>query len=513
MTCAPVILAAADSGSSPQASPSEEGLRPRTSMPSRLIVGSAGSGSTETSPVSPSTPSTATVPPRRKLNYVAELRVTKAGISKLREVLVDRRGVDIKEFPKRPNGTFKLMKHAFFARLLEDRIELKGCPTPDVSAAQADLKFLSAEQLLVIREKTLDFQTQSKSHSAHTSFLGIMDQYLTEKLARSFLRDKGDMVLGNMAVDALRGLGMRIVLVCGAHEVLAGGWDSPSRAKQVDVETLPARWVFAVRPCDWNGCQAAMLHTEELWVDVLEGKVPDFTAAADGEKVAVVCAGKTTGFGDSDRLMNWEVAIVDPRTDDVWTEMNRVSNENRAKRAVVTELSAVLAKRGGIGLDMQDKPEPKKVVAPTRLVVPLRPLPAATPEAISNAVGGADAKAGGLAPSWEGVAPKRTISSKLSARLSIFERRPSDPGATSTDGGPPLQTSINRRRLSCDSLAMAVASVQQASPGDSHAPVVAAATMPVSARGPPVLEPAPGKLSPASGVEEASGPPNQPCNE
>eukprot|EP00437_Effrenium_voratum_P052804 CAMPEP_0181527810 /NCGR_PEP_ID=MMETSP1110-20121109/70201_1 /TAXON_ID=174948 /ORGANISM="Symbiodinium sp., Strain CCMP421" /LENGTH=198 /DNA_ID=CAMNT_0023658709 /DNA_START=34 /DNA_END=627 /DNA_ORIENTATION=- len=131
---------------------------------------------------------------RRKLNDIGEQRVLKAGLTRLCTMLT--RGLSsqvLSELPQRSGGGQLFMTPSFYQRLLRGQTELKVLLEGDVAAAQSDLRHLRLEQLLTIRVSTLDWATESHSHSAHTNFLMSLDMHLFERLAREFLRTIPDV--------------------------------------------------------------------------------------------------------------------------------------------------------------------------------------------------------------------------------------------------------------------------------------------------------------------------------
>merc|ERR1711879_1106808 len=91
--------------------------------------------------------------------------------------------------PQRVVGAPTMVQSSkFLSRLISNQIELKSCMESDVSAAQSDIRYLTAEQLLAIRVPTMELATESHSHSARNSFLEMVDKHLFSKLARHCLR-------------------------------------------------------------------------------------------------------------------------------------------------------------------------------------------------------------------------------------------------------------------------------------------------------------------------------------
>lgn len=111
------------------------------------------------------------------LSGVMEQRVLKTGLLRLHRMICSDGQAGVLELPSCADGSAKVVQGKnFLLRLLGDQLEFKSCSQSDVSAAQADLRHLSSEQLLRIRAQTLDFATQSASHSAHLNFLEMVDR-------------------------------------------------------------------------------------------------------------------------------------------------------------------------------------------------------------------------------------------------------------------------------------------------------------------------------------------------
>lgn len=280
--------------------------------------------------------------PLRKLSNVTEQRVLKTGLLRMLEVLTTGIEVNITELPKGPSGAPKVLQgSSFLKRLLSKEIELKGCMESDVSAAQSDLRHLSPEQLLSIRGQTLDFATESQSHSARNSFLETVDKHLFLKLARRLLRGQAEEPFRE---STLHSLGVRIVVTLGAAILLREGWgQQAAEASLGDLPPVPSHWILKLAPDDWpDACQAVIFHDVDLWIEPLAGPNPDFVAVCATGPVAVV-VDRTTGIG-KDRMLHWEIAICNPATDDIMVELERDPGEKRQKR-LTDELTAVLAQR------------------------------------------------------------------------------------------------------------------------------------------------------------------------
>jgi len=209
-----------------------------------------------------------------------------------------------------------------------------------VAAAQADLKHLRAEQLLSIRLPTLDFATESQTHSARNSFLNTTDRHLFYKLAQRFLTECSPVP---DKFEALHRLGIRISITLGVLDHLSKGWGTQS-ANARDLLPLPPCWVIKLDHEDWpQQCRAAIFHSEELWVKSLPGEAPDFAAATPSGHLAIV-RDRTTGIG-KDRMLCWEIVVMEScSTDDILYELDRDPVGTKTS-SLTAELSATLLQR------------------------------------------------------------------------------------------------------------------------------------------------------------------------
>jgi len=271
-----------------------------------------------------------------------EQRVLKAGLDLLGDKMLAGHDVEHIELPRTLSGIPKAMQgSSFLRRLLKKEVELKSCMEGDVSAAQADLKHLRAEQLLSIRLPTLDFATESQSHSARNSFLDMTDKHLFYKLAQRCLTECSPVP---DKFEALHRLGIRITITLGVLDHLSKGWGTqPAHAE--DLLCLPPCWVIKLDREDWpQQCRAAIFHSEELWVKSLPGEAPDFAAAARSSHVVVV-RDRTTGIG-KDRMLQWEIVVMEScSTENILYEMDQDPGSNK-KPSLTAELSATILQRG-----------------------------------------------------------------------------------------------------------------------------------------------------------------------
>lgn len=208
------------------------------------------------------------------------------------------------------------MTPSFYQRLLRGQTELKVLLEGDVAAAQSDLRHLRLEQLLTIRVSTLDWATESHSHSAHTNFLMSLDMHLFERLAREFLR-----TIPDVKPATLHALGLRIALVAGAEEVISQGWGQQSVHGAGDaLPALPQVWALALGP-EWAPARVAFFHSRELWLQLCDGELRSVQDVVGGHKVAVT-TDRSTGMG-KDRFLHWEIAVLDPSFEDILDEIKQ----------------------------------------------------------------------------------------------------------------------------------------------------------------------------------------------
>jgi len=304
-------------------------------VPRRLLA------TTKTRPLSQ--PSKPLQRPLRTLSAVTEQRVLKTGIVCLCRALVDRQDVRVIDLPKCASGAPKVLQGAaFLQRLLNDEVELKSCMESDVCAAQADVKYLKVEQLLSIREHTLDLMTESQSHSARNSFLETIDKYLFSALASRCMQGGTPQAA---SMEPLHQLGLRIALTVGVVDMLKEGWGLRSTAvAQGECPQLPSHWAIRLKPQEWPGQFAcALLHVDELRVHAFASGTLDVAAVVGGNPVAAV-RDRTSGVG-KDRMLHWEVLRLEcKKGEDFLTLLDRETIP-RQQSGLVDELSAKLLHR------------------------------------------------------------------------------------------------------------------------------------------------------------------------
>lgn len=307
--------------------------------------------------------------PKMKLANLQEHNVLKAGIQALHEAFVVSRQANVTELPRRPNGTVAVMASSasFLTRLLGNEIQFEACMKTDIAAAQPDLKKLSLEQLLAIRSRTLEFSTESLSHSAHTGFLTMVDKHLFENLVRRLTRaPAADSLPTNN--ETLTALGVRVVLILGAAKKLADGYEvstgpgnhlpgrpasgQEARPSDVAAPAAPIIWAIRLQKEEWVGsvpgedCSVVLFNHVDLWLQVMPGAKPDFGAACSDslQKVAVI-ADQTQGKGKA-RMLHWLITILDTRSDDILVELARAERGSPAlQRSLPGDLASVLQKR------------------------------------------------------------------------------------------------------------------------------------------------------------------------
>jgi hypothetical protein len=295
---------------------------------------------------------------RRRLTEIYEQRVLKKGIRKMKELIAAREDTaPLLDLPKRPNGTSKLMRPTYIEKLLSGQLELQTSLPADVSASQSDLRHLRLEQLLVIREGTLDFATSSASHDTHNGFLSILDRHLFDQLARKHIDLPPDEELP-LASEPLFKLGFLMAVTLGAFLTLTEA-TAPS-SDNGDVRPLPAFWALpleADQVAEWSGYALALLNTTDMKVSLLPAASIQEAAQSitQGGSVGVVWD-RTHGIG-KDRMLHWEVAAVDLATEDLMDEFKRSQRGGVSLRKCVTagDLNAVLLRRSAVDSPMKPR--------------------------------------------------------------------------------------------------------------------------------------------------------------
>mmetsp|Transcript_21941 Transcript_21941/g.56164 ORF Transcript_21941/g.56164 Transcript_21941/m.56164 type:complete len:362 (+) Transcript_21941:1322-2407(+) len=272
------------------------------------------------------------------LGNSSEQRVLQLGLRRLAEGLAAPRGSALETLPMRKNGSQLILTPSFFLRLLKEEAELKSCCASDVSAAQHDLRFLDCDQLLTIRAGTLDFVTDSGSHSAHNNFLASLDNHLFGKLAQRCSRGAA-LAEPVPSEEALRSLSLQIALIAGATEALRIDELQKSTGREV-----PKCWAVQLDPGQWSGSRVALFHSDELQVDVLPADAPDFVRSAAGSHIAVTQA--RTSFIGRDKRLHWRISLHDPATEDIVAEMELAAEGgDKQQKMLAEELGSALKMR------------------------------------------------------------------------------------------------------------------------------------------------------------------------
>lgn len=282
--------------------------------------------------------------PTRKLTDIFVQHVLKSGIVKLNESTSWKTGLEISEMPRLDDGRQQLLGSRFLTRLLSGEVELKACAESEAASAQSDLRHLRAEQLVAIRSKTLDLATESASHNARTNFLETVDRHLFEKITRQCL--DGALVSLPAKPEVLHVLGLRVMLLLGAIELLTSQTGKANGGTNSELPPVPNCWALRLEEADWpEKCRVALFHARELRLQPLLGEHPDFVSPASGELVAIV-RDQSSGVG-KDRMLHWEIAIVDPKSADVLEEMEKFESKVVGKE-MAGELAEVLAQRSRV---------------------------------------------------------------------------------------------------------------------------------------------------------------------
>lgn len=274
-----------------------------------------------------------------------EQRVIKTGIRQMHVMLTPiMDNASFLQFPKRPNGSSKLLRESYFRRLLSKDVQLRSSTAADVLSAQSDLRHLRLEQLLALRVDTLDFATASESHNAHNNFLNTLDRHLFEQIAKKNLEMPAGSQLP-LASDLFYMIGLQMVLALGAAAILSedaasGGADSGQSA------LVPTCWALSVE--GWPGCKLALFHSTQLKVCLLVGDSTQEVVDAAGLCSSVAVIWDRSGGLGKDRMMHWDVAAVDLSTEDLLAVHARAQRVKIGKgRSLGKELEATLKRREG----------------------------------------------------------------------------------------------------------------------------------------------------------------------
>lgn len=302
-------------------------------------------------------------PPKRKLANISELRVWRAGIQELFKLLVtnaiDETSLEaLSHMPKKPDGS-ALVRGSLLPMLIRREIDIRSCMEADISAAQPDLKHLSFEQLLSLRVPCLEFVPVADRQAGHKSFLEILDLQLHEKLTRRLLgfsdTAPGSPVTPKSArpkledkQGALRVLGARIVLTLGAVEAISNGWSKAASVKvaEASLPAIPASWVIALDKETYWPYDICLLDTCKPSLQLLEDAASDLVKAASGNLVAAA----TSTTSSADGMLYWEIAVLDPRIDNIMEEIHPL--EDKLARQLTQELRTTLRSRSAARVDL-----------------------------------------------------------------------------------------------------------------------------------------------------------------
>jgi len=319
-------------------------------VPRRLSMASRSTDS----PDSPAISTISTMPPRPispvrynwRLENISEQRILQTGVRSLSKKYVIPRGESLAEMPARKGGP-QIMQGSFLKRILLGEVELKSSVASDVIAAQGDLRHLDCDQLLCIRERTLDFATESASHNGQMSFLQIVDLHLFEKLARRCLREPMTRKASEAAsrVHELRDIGFQVSVLRGAVEVMI---DDVMRRND-GTEIPPDCWIMTFKESIIPGVKYALFHFDDYRLTLLHGERPDFSRHVPSGKLAVITdRSKDSKAG---KRLFWLVSAYDPKKDDVYAALESAASSNNSsaiKKNLNQELEAALKHRNSM---------------------------------------------------------------------------------------------------------------------------------------------------------------------
>jgi len=209
----------------------------------------------------------------------------------------------------------------FLSRLLKDKSEGTAHKEAVDSHSQADVNRLK-RKLLPLHARTVDFLTPTPGENVHSRFLDMADKRVFEMLARQLL-------CGTVSVpqtsQPLHSLGLQVALIAGIIELLQENLDVFNTDLTAIPRCCPRVWAINLLEDGWSDhAQAALFNSSELWVQLLPGERPDYVGHSSGELVAVLrarCPVTDFGGGQS-RMLHWEVAALDPLTEDIFSEMD-----------------------------------------------------------------------------------------------------------------------------------------------------------------------------------------------
>jgi len=271
-----------------------------------------------------------------EVREISDQKVVKVAISHLFERFSAELGPRaLQELPTTSDGSPLVKQATFFKGLLSREFELKSVAPGGVSAAQSELRHLSAAQLLAIRVRTLDFVTESVSHDAHNGFLLILDALLLEKLATSGLANGGG---GEPPRDLLREIGLKMMMVVGAAQVLAAA--APVESGGEPSPPTPRWWAMKMS----GPVRATLVRRDDLSVFLLDKQTRgEVSRLVGGEPVAVVLgkAAPVPPYG-----LDWAVRALDPCRQDIVAELHMSKGwVIEARKELGLDLATVLQHR------------------------------------------------------------------------------------------------------------------------------------------------------------------------
>mmetsp|Transcript_114330 Transcript_114330/g.207935 ORF Transcript_114330/g.207935 Transcript_114330/m.207935 type:complete len:527 (+) Transcript_114330:58-1638(+) len=308
-------------------------------------------------------------PLRQRITNVTKQSVLNLGVRRLHRRLVVEGKVNVTELPKRANGTCGLLAAAFFERLLGGQLELKNCMNSDVSAAQLDIRNLTLEQLLTIHVGALDFTTASDHHHAHMNFIWMVNMHLFEKLARQCVQVQDPAMQGWLAklpAKLLHSLGMKLVLLLGAGELLA---------KSEEGANLPcpfACWVLQLEEKEWADYKSLLFKANELQVELLKGERPDLTRFMD---CGLICMAWERAAGAArPGMLDLEITTINPTDAALVAWQSPAAPALQHQRQHATDLADAIARRSAVAADEVASEEVKQTEASQNDEVPVEDI-------------------------------------------------------------------------------------------------------------------------------------------
>merc|ERR1712113_413876 len=105
-----------------------------------------------------------------------------------------------------------------------------------------------------------------------------------------------------------------------------------------ELSPLSTIWAIKLDQEEWPDTSGiALFHIADLWLELLPGERPNLSESAAGSRIVVI-RDRTSGVG-KDRMLYWEVTVVDPIVEDVLAELNREEPEAQRQKKLTRELS------------------------------------------------------------------------------------------------------------------------------------------------------------------------------